>query len=163
MGFSFAMSYDPKIPVAHEYVSALGRAAYNFSYFEWGIVWLTETLSPGFLNRVGGMTAGTIAREFQDLAAACQETDADDLKALASTFADLVRDRNGLLHGVPYTAGNGEQRLRHIGPSGKRDWSVEMILAAAQRFEIGAIEAGRLLHAGRHAAYTAATGRSLSV
>jgi hypothetical protein len=153
---------DPKIPVAEEYVAALGRAAYNFSYLEWGIVWLTETLSPDFLKRVGGMTAGMIAREFEILAAACSEPDASELQSLAAVFKMLVLDRNALFHGVPYTAADGEQRLRHIGPAGRRDWSVENICDAARRFEDAAIHATKLLHAGRFDAYSA-TGRSLSV
>lgn len=157
------MDDGPRIPVADDYVSALGRAAYYFSYLEWGIVWLVETLRPGFLQRVGGMTAGSISREFQQVLLDCQDADASELQALASTFASLVRDRNGLLHGVPYTAAKGEQRLLHIGPSGRRDWSIETILAAAQEFEASAIEASRLLNGGRHAAYTAATGNSLSI
>ena len=135
------MQERPKIPVADEYVSALGRAAYNFSYLEWGVVWLAETLSPDFLKRVPGMTAGMIANEFQALANRCSEPDASELQSLGSTFKSLVADRNALFHGVPYTAANDEQRLLHIGPTGRRDWSVEAICHAGGKFEEAALQA----------------------
>lgn len=156
------MKSEPRIPVAPDYVAALGRAAYNFSYLEWGVVWLTETLSPDFLKKVGGMTAGMIAREFETLANACSDPDAGELQSLASKFKSLVTDRNALLHGVPFTGSDGEQRLLHIGASGRRDWTVEAIGNAGGQFEEAAIHANRLLHAGRYEAYSA-TGRSLSV
>ena len=157
------MQCDSRVPVAEGYVRALGRAAYNFSYLEWGIVWLAETIGPGFLTRVSGMTAGTIAREFEKLSGSCGDSDSDALRALASTFGGLVKDRNALLHGVPYTAQGGEQRLRHLGPESTRDWTEALILEAAQRFEAAALEANRLLLAGRYESYTATTGKILSI
>lgn len=108
------------------------------------------------------MTAGMIAQDFETLTHACAEGDATDLQSLASTFKSLVKDRNALLHGVPFTGSDGEQRLLHIGVSGRRDWTVEAIIDAGIRFEEAAVLANRLLHAGRYEAYSA-TGRSLSV
>ena len=157
------MQHHSRVPVAEEYVRALGRAAYNFSYLEWGIVWLAETIRPGFLARVSGMTAGTIGREFQVSVSTCVDRDANALQNLAANFLELVKDRNALLHGVPYTASGGEQRLLHLGLKGRRDWSESLILEAAERFESAAIEANSLLHAGRYEAYMAATGKSLSI
>lgn len=157
------MQHDSRVPVTQGYAEALGRAAYIFSYLEWGIVWLAETMSPGFLERVSGMTAGTIAREFDTLVQSCAANDADALRRLSSTFAHLVKDRNALLHGVPYTAQGGEQRLLHLGPNGRRDWTEKLVREAGRRFELAALEASQLLHAGRYEAYTALTGKSLSV
>jgi hypothetical protein len=157
------MQHDSRVPVAEEYVRALGRAAYNFSYLEWGIVWLAETIRPGFLARVSGMTAGTIGREFEALTGSRAEGDAKALQDLAVEFLELVKDRNAMLHGVPYTASGGEQRLLHLGPNGRRDWTEALILEAAKKFELAEIEANILLHAGRYEAYMAATGKSLSV
>jgi hypothetical protein len=155
-------SREPRILVAGEYAAALGRAVYTFSYLEWSVVWLTETLSPDFLSRVGGMTAGTIAREFETLASASTDADAGELQSLADTFSALVLERNGLVHGVPYTSAAGDQRLQHVGKSGRRDWSLEAIHSVTDKFEAAAIIATRLLHSGRYEAYTA-TGRSLSI
>lgn len=152
-----------QVPVAEGYIRALGRAAYDFSYLEWGIVWLAETIRPGFLGRVGGMTAGTIGREFEAAALARADEDAKSLQILAANFLHLVKDRNALLHGVPYTAKRGEQRLLHLGPKGRRDWTENLILETARKFEAAAIEANSLLHAGRYHNYVAATGKTLSV
>lgn len=157
------MPREFRVPIAEDYVRALGRAAYNFSYLEWGVVWLAETIEPGFLRRVSGMTAGTIARTFVSLSKSCADSDAEALQQLASNFSDLVKERNALLHGVPYTASGGEQRLRHLGPNGHRDWSEKLILDVAQKFELAAIDANRLLRSGRYEAYTARTGKMLSV
>jgi hypothetical protein len=109
------------------------------------------------------MTAGTIAREFVASASSCTDTDAEALQQLAANFTELVKDRNALLHGVAYIASGGEQRLLHLGSNGRRDWTEALILEAAQKFETAAIEANTLLHAGRYEAYTALTGRVLSV
>jgi hypothetical protein len=157
------MHYEFRVPVAESYVAALGRATYTFSFLEWGIVWLTETLAHGFLDGVSGMTAGTIAREFSILAESSVDSDAEALRNLASSFSRLVKDRNALLHSVPYTAVGGEQRLLHLGSNGRRDWTESSIFDAALEFEKAAIEANGLFHGGRYEAYTAATGRVLSV
>jgi hypothetical protein len=157
------MERQRKVSVDDGYITALGRAAYTYSYLEWGSVWLAEKLRPGFLQRVSGMTAGTIAREFERAATDCGDADAPALQALATIFIDLVGDRNALLHGLPYTANGGEQRLLHLGPKGRRDWTEELILDAARRFETAAADANRLLHAGRYETYTAATSMALSV
>jgi hypothetical protein len=147
--------YTPRIPVEDEYLSALGRATYNFTYLEWGIVWLTETLDPGFLRRVRSLTAGQIAREFQKQVKLADPSVADKkrLSALASTFESLTGERNALLHGNPYTANGGEQRLLYNGKHGRRDWTIPGIVEAARSFEEAAIEAGQLLHGGLYQSY----------
>jgi len=109
------------------------------------------------------MTAGTIAREFMTMSTSCSDSDAEALRELASAFTKLVKDRNALFHGVPYTAERGEQRLLHLGPGVRRDWSESMIREAAREFEATAIQANGLLHAGRYEVYMSATGKSLSV
>lgn len=98
-----------RIPVANAYLRALGRAVYNFTYLEWGIVWLTETMEPGFASKVGTLTAGQIANHFAN--AVKQMNGADpgkkDLENLVSIFKALVDDRNRLVHGNPFTAEGG--------------------------------------------------------
>lgn len=152
-----------KVPVDESYIAALGRAAYTFSDLEWGIVWLAEPLRPGFLLRGKGMTGGSIDRAFDRAAQECGDADAPALQSLATTFIEWVRDRNALFHGVPYTAAGGEQRLSHFSPKDRRDWTEDLILDAARRFETAAAEANRLLHALRYESYASATGRTLSI
>ena len=59
------MSYQFRIPVEERYLSALGRATYNFAYLEWQIVWIINVLDPDYVNSVRGKTAGCIAKDFQ--------------------------------------------------------------------------------------------------
>lgn len=150
MGQSFAMSYDFRISAEATYLSALGRATYNFAYLEWGIVWIAERLGPGYVNTVRGKMAGKIATDFERLSQ--QPTDSS-LKArltlLASNFKALVERRNGLIHANPITADGGAQRLRDSGKPGRRDvfeWAESDILELAREFELAAIEAIDILH-----------------
>lgn len=150
--------YNPylwRIPVGDDYVAALGRAVYNFTYLEWGIVWLAETLDRGFINRVNSFTAGMIAASFERLVAK-SDASAPDFKRmteLANLFKDLVQERNALLHGNPYTAEGGEQCLLYTGKAGRRAWSIIDILETAKSFQEAAIEANDILHGGRLATY----------
>jgi hypothetical protein len=53
-----------RIQVAQEYVEALGRAAYIFSYLEWSVVWCTDRMEPTYIQTVTRKTAGQIAKDF---------------------------------------------------------------------------------------------------
>jgi hypothetical protein len=59
------MSY--RIPANEEYCKELGRAVYNFAYWEWIILWTIETLENGFLNeyRHAKMPSGGVAKRLQ--------------------------------------------------------------------------------------------------
>ena len=144
-----------RIPVANAYLRALGRAVYNFTYLEWGIVWLTETIEPGFLRKVGTLTAGQIANHFAN--AEKQMNGADpgkkDLENLVSIFKALVDDRNRLFHGNPFTAEGGEQRLIYDGKHGQKDWTVDLMTTFSSQVAEASISAGSLLHGGRYEAY----------
>ena len=144
-----------RIPVANAYLRALGRAVYNFTYLEWGIVWLTETMEPGFASKVGTLTAGQIANHFAN--AVKQMNGADpgkkDLENLVSIFKALVDDRNRLVHGNPFTAEGGEQRLMYNGKHGQKDWTVDLMTAFSSQVAEASISAGSLLHGGRYEAY----------
>ena len=140
-----------RIPVAEGYLSALGRATYNFSYLEWGVIWLTETLQPAILQISSTMTAGNIAETFSSVVEKLDKTDVDKerLKVLARQFRDLVVTRNRLMHGNPYTAPSGEQRLLYDGKHGRRDWTIESMKDFSGRTATASIEVGKLLHNGR--------------
>ena len=140
-----------RIPVAEDYLSALGRATYNFSYLEWGVIWLTETLQLGFLQISSTMTAGNIAQEFSSVVQKLDKGDADktNLKILASNFSDLVAIRNSLMHGNPYTALSGEQRLPYDGKHGRKDWTLDSMKEFSTRTATANIKVGPLLHKGR--------------
>lgn len=57
------MTYQPRIPADQVYLQALGRAFYNFTYMEWGIIWtIVKLSSDGFDSVPRGEPAGKIAR-----------------------------------------------------------------------------------------------------
>ena len=147
-----------RIPVAEDYLSALGRATYNFSYLEWGIIWITETLQPGFLQMASTMTARNISEKFSSVVKRLDKTDPDGtrLQTLARNFRDLVPDRDRLMHGNPYTALSGEQRLLYDGKHGRKDWTIDSMKDFSSRTATESIEVGKLLHNGRLQRYHAA-------
>jgi hypothetical protein len=140
------------IPAKDQYLRELGRATYNFTYVEWGIVWLTETLEPGFLRDAETLTAGQIARRFSSAVERVPATEPDqpELTELVRRFLELVEERNRLIHGNPFTADNGDQRLLYTGRHGRRDWTEEhMQQFSDDAATLGSV-AGRLLHGGRY-------------
>lgn len=144
------MSETPfRIPLTEAYAEALGRAVYSFCYLEWEVVWIIECLEPGFVNEVTGLTAGQIANRFIDETNkphALEATLALRLSDFAECFKRLVDSRNALVHGNPYTAENGEQRLGYSGKRGRVEWPLSEIVSVTSKFEQAALEAGHILH-----------------
>jgi len=150
-----------RIPVEAAYLEALGRAVYNFAYLEWCVVWLCETLRPGFLRKASKLTAGQIKNEFLGMSADFRsDSDFEDLKYLSEIFADLVPDRDRLVHGNPFSAPSGEQRLGYRGRHGDADWSIDLIYEFADRTANASLRASRLLHGGRLERYHSQNGSS---
>lgn len=152
-----------RIPASDSYLRELGRAAYNFSYLEWGVIWLAETLEPGFLSEAQALTAGQIAQRFINVAKSVPDSDCDhlDLINLARSFQGLVEDRNRLIHGNPFTADNGEQRLLYSGKHGRKDWTENLIQQFSDEAAALASSAGRLLHGGRYKQWKALQAKDL--
>ena len=126
MGTIVLTENSEHIRVADDYLHTLGRAIYNFAYLEWGIVWLAETVEPGFLTDASQLTAGQIARRFSESIERLPSTvqDKDQLRAVAASFRELLPARDGLVHGNPYLItygvpwkGTVPQRVRN--PPGK--------------------------------------------
>lgn len=149
------------IPARDQYLRALGRATYNFAYLEWGIVWLTETLEPGFLGVAQNKTAGQIAQRFTNAVERVPTSDRDqpELAELARNFRELVEERNRLIHGNPFTAVNGEQRLLYSGKHGRKDWTEELIQQFSDVAATLGSAAGSLLHGGRYEQWKCNSGR----
>ncbi|MFC3461517.1 hypothetical protein [Massilia haematophila] len=97
---------------------------------------------PGYINSIEPRrkTAGTIG---QDLEALFSRVSDANLRAkivpFAKEFREVVRERNGLLHGKPGTAQNNDQRLFKRG--------VEWALSDVNAFSDRAVRAGELLNA----------------
>lgn len=138
-----------RIPVAQNYAEALGRAVYSFCYLEWGVIWIIECLSQGFLADATGKTAGQIADRFLNEVKQPHGLDTSleaRLHGFAQSFQILVRSRNALVHGNPYTADDGEQRLGYYGKAGRIEWPLSDIVDVTLEFEAAATEASDLLH-----------------
>lgn len=148
------------IPARDQYLRELGRATYNFAYLEWGIVWLTETLEPGFLSISQTLTAGQLAQKFTDAVERVPASDGDqpELADLARNFRELVKERNRLIHGNPFTAESGEQRLLYSGKHGRKDWTEELIQRFSDVTATLGSRAGRLLHGGRYEQWKCKSG-----
>lgn len=57
------MPYESRIPADPDYIQAIGRAFYNFTYLEWIVVWTIVKLSAdGFKSVPKGKTANYIAK-----------------------------------------------------------------------------------------------------
>lgn len=133
-----------KIPADSAYLQILGRATYNFAYLEWQIVHLGEKISPGFLAQVTELTAGRMARKFEDAVEVYDEKPelSAPLKHVSDIFLRIVSQRNKLMHGNPGTVDN-RQRLIYPGPDGLI-WEVPLIEAFAFECEALAIDANAI-------------------
>ncbi|MDE4099099.1 hypothetical protein [Phaeobacter gallaeciensis] len=140
------------IPASEQYLRNLGRATYNFAYLEWAIVWLAESLEPGFLNEAPTLTAGQIARRFTNAVerVPAAAPDQSRLVELATEFSKIVEERNRLIHGNPFTADNNEQRLLYSGKHGRKDWTLELIDQFSDAAATLSSAASRILHGGRY-------------
>ena len=147
-----------RIPVAEPYALALGRATYCFAYAEWGIIWLGETVDQGLISWASGQTSGNVGERFARIASQLPEDMPDRLAlvGLSKEFLRLVNFRNGLAHGRPFSADDGEQRLSYNGKSGEFDWSIDKIDEFTRACEDLALETDKFVHTGRLAQLTLA-------
>ncbi len=133
-----------RIPTDDEYTAMLGRAVYNFTYYEWVVVWTIEKSEPGYLLHYSkkGPTAGSVATKFKTVVIGADAR----LAACAATFDDLRKERNKLLHAHPYTAANGVQQLGYRGHHPSAEWPLPEVEKAALAFEDAACELNGLFH-----------------
>lgn len=106
------------IPVDASYINALGLVAYAFARCEWQVVWCCEKVKSGSASKIVSeeMTAGQIAKYFANIVRKMPNSrERKELSSLAGEFFTLVDKRNGIMHGKPCTAPNGEQRLSGKG------------------------------------------------
>jgi hypothetical protein len=120
-----------RVAVDQDYVSAIGLATYCFALLEWNAVWCCEKIAPGSIQSLSDRTAGRIATALVNQAAAMPASpDQSALHVAAKDFKSLVEVRNGIMHGKPGTAADGEQRLFRNGTS----WTVNSLRDAADKF-----------------------------
>lgn len=142
------MTYVSRIPADEQYLAALGRAFYNFTYLEWIIISTIARLSAAGHGAVPwGRSAAAVARALLDAINGAEppldELLRRSLLRVHQEFHAAIKTRNRLLHAHPFTNVDGEQRLsaRH------REWTMEDVDAAARQFEEAALFANGVFHA----------------
>ncbi|WP_197051882.1 hypothetical protein [Sphingomonas sp. 35-24ZXX] len=134
-----------RISIDDQYAHALGLAAYCFAICEWNAVWSAERLQPGYISTIEPLrkTAGVIAKELIDLVKAINDPTLRAICLIPSMeFQRLVQERNGLLHGKPGTAPNGDQRLFRRG----QEWTISAIDAFADEVSACSILLNEIVH-----------------
>lgn len=143
-----------RIPGDPEYFQALGLAVTAFARLEWSAVWCCEHLTPGYLMTIEekweegrrvqrGKTAGIIAEDFKEVAGRVLSVDIRGrLVPLADEFSALVKQRNGLLHGHPGTAPNGDQLMYRHGSA----WTLKAVNTFADRCVAADLPLNELFH-----------------
>ena len=142
------MTYDSRIQADPDYLAALGRAFYNFTYLEWIIISTIAKLSAqGHAAVPWGQPASFIARALLDAVNAADPPLDQPLRRsllrVHQRFRAAIKTRNRLLHAHPFTNHEGAQRLG----ADHREWTMDEVDDAARHFEKAAIEANGVYHA----------------
>jgi hypothetical protein len=141
------MTYHSRIPADPAYLQALGRAVYNFTYFEWGVVWTIVKLSDdGFgsvpkekgASEIAKALTGAIAKTKPPLSPALRRR----LVKVDQSYRAAIKRRNKLFHAHPYTARDGSQQLG----GGGIEWPIADVDSAAKMFEESAIDCNDVFH-----------------
>jgi hypothetical protein len=143
------MNASFRIPADIEYTGMLGRAVYNFAYYEYVVIWTIEKLDPGYLHHYATKTSGIISSDFSDRVQANPQAVPEmqtRLAACAATFDTLRKERDKLLHAHPYTAAGGTQQLGYRGRHPSAEWPLPEVEAAARKFDEAACELNELFY-----------------
>lgn len=136
-----------RTPADPEYLSAIGRAVYNFGYLEGCICDIVARISPaGHAAIPRNPTADGIAMAFRRAIKKATPALTDGMRAcleeIQEKFDDLIDFRNELVHARPHTSPDGKQLLQgREGPI-----HIENILKSAAHFENLAIYANWVYH-----------------
>lgn len=120
------------VPQDPAYFQSVGLATIAFARLEWDAVWCCHRLQTDYIGTIEQQrkTAGRIGQDLEGLFARISDL---ALRAKVMPFAvefrEVVLDRNGLLHGKPATAPNGDQRLFRHGT----EWTIDAVDAFADR------------------------------
>lgn len=142
-----------RVPADGRYTATLGRAVYNFAYYEWVVIWTVDRLESGYVDRYSsdprGITSGNVASDFSaaiDAASSLCPELRDSLRDAAVCFAELVHERNRLIHAHPYTAEGGEQQLLYSGRLPRIEWELRDVEEVAARFDAAAATLNELFY-----------------
>lgn len=132
-----------RVPIDDPYLHALGLALVCFARLEWDAVGCCEKMRPGYTESLKRKTAGEIAADLVELAAAHSDPAiVASLSPAAIEFQRLAKIRNALMHAKPGTAPNGDQRLFRDGD----EWTIAKIDDAADAFSANSCDLNKHLH-----------------
>ncbi len=132
-----------RFPCGEGYLRALGRAVYTFSVLEYSVAWVIELIEPGYMQKYRSekKTAGTVAIDFKSNVTRLPNGPVRSrLELLSTTFTELARDRNDLLHANPAALPNGDAHLIKADTSKFIAWGEPHVVATATKFQDAAIE-----------------------
>jgi hypothetical protein len=141
------MTYSPRIQADPDYIHALGRAFYNFTYLEWVVVWTIVKLSAdGFVSVPKGQSAKFIATALHKAIDSTSPSLPSDLRLslvnFHKSYLKSITQRNKLLHAHPHSTANGSQQLG----GGGVEWPIDHVIKAAMLFEEYAIQGNAIFH-----------------
>lgn len=132
---------DYRIPIAEDYLKVLGRAIYNFAYYEAVVLNVMQNIDSRYVNKTvkkGKATSGEVADQFLKMVRKFSMEDVnlkDRLHQSASDFLLHVDERNKLVHARPYTASSGEQQLLYWMYIENIEWDKADVEEAARAFD----------------------------
>ena len=135
-----------------DFVLALGRAAYAFIALEWSVIWLAEALAPGKLNSAAPPSGTPLAQYFEDAVAQAIMSGRElpeGLVPFANQFARLAETHGRLISGHPHSGLDGAPHLLFSARTGRLQWKLQDVAAAAEEFESAAQTALELIE-GAH-------------
>lgn len=119
------------------YTARLGAAVYAFAYVEWLLIEVTRLLEPS--HPIESLTGGTSGARAEKLKAALEAASLPAAvdQGIGQRFADLVVQRNDILHSHPATDPDGRQRLYRWSPRRGRvgfisDDTLDALIVAAE-------------------------------
>lgn len=114
-----------------EYLHAIGEAVAIFNILEWNAVWVCEAIDPGSITQLAEKTAGAVATTLKKLVTGLSEVpEKTDLLNAANKFGELVKVRNGLIHGRPCTDSATQKPML----SDDDIWTIQRLNDAADDF-----------------------------
>jgi len=145
-----------RVPVDDSYAALVGKAVYVFAYYEWTIIWIIESLQPGFVGRYSRgnpMVSSKVKDELQAVignpATSFALVTSGELQHCCTEFERLIVKRNALIHAHPCTDTDGSQILAYqtktTKPLPDMKWPRLEVEAIVREFDNAACSAGVLL------------------
>lgn len=152
-----------RIPVNDEYAAIIGKAIYMFSYYEWTLIYIIDSLTDGFVRRYSRhsgrpLTSGAVKREMDHEIEKSKHTilpvEMEELEACSHIFGELIHKRNALIHAHPIIDNDGSQILSYQSnrsrPISFMKWPVQQVEEFISEIDNAAVTANAILFKLRH-------------